>query len=406
MNFINIEEPKKNIKRKFVLFAYGFRPFFLATGLYAVISMIPWFSFLFDENSIFKEALTVSEQPTIWHSHEMLFGFVTAAIAGFLLTAVPNWTGCKPQKGAPLVFLSLVWLLGRIGFWTMHQIPFLYHIDLLFFPMLAIIKAPPLIKAGKPQNMAFLVILLVLFICNAVVHYGLANSNYEVARTGMNIAIYIVIILIGIIGGRIIPGFTKNSLRRDNISENIRSYLLLDKAILLGVLMVGTSEIIFGLNKFIGILSLVVGILHFTRLSFWQGWKTFHEPLLWVLHIGYMWLPMGFLLKGLSAFNLVDYNIATHCFTAGLMGLMILGVMTRASLGHSGRELKVSRLTILSYICILLAVLFRTILPALNLVEYMTAIKLSALLWIAGYVVFLVVYAPILLLPRVDGRDG
>lgn len=405
MSFVNIEEPINNNK-KFVLFAYGFRPFFLATGLYAVISMIPWFSFLFQENSIFKNILTVSEQPTIWHSHEMLFGYVSTAIAGFLLTAVPNWTGCKPQRGAPLIFLSLVWLLGRAGFWTMHQLPYLYHIDLLLFPMVAIIKAPPLIRAGKLQNMAFLVIILVLFLCNCVVHYGLANDNYETARTGMNIAIYIVIILIGIIGGRIIPGFTKNTLRRDGIAENIRSYPLLDKAILLGVLIVGTSEIILGLNKFIGTLSLIVGIMHSVRLSFWQGWKTFHEPLLWVLHIGYVWLPMGFLLKGLSAFNIVDYNIATHCFTSGLMGLMILGVMTRASLGHTGRELKVSRLTILSYYSILLAVLFRTIIPALDLVEYMDAIKFSAIFWIAGYIIFLIVYSPILLLPRTDGRDG
>lgn len=368
--------------------------------------MIPWFSFLFDENSIFKQILTVSEQPTIWHSHEMLFGFVAAAIAGFLLTAVPNWTGCKPQRGAPLVFLFSIWLIGRVGFWTMHQIPYLYHIDLLFFPLVAIIKAPPLIKARRLPNMAFLVILAVLSFCNLAVHYGFSVGNYIVASKAMNAAIYIVIVLIAIIGGRVIPGFTKNALRRDGITENITSYPSLDKIIILGVLVVGTSELIFGLNKLIAAISLAVGVLHVVRLSFWQGWKTLHEPLLWVLHAGYIWLPIGFVLKGLSAFDLVDYNIATHCFTAGLMGMMILAIMTRASLGHTGRELKVSGITVMSYICILSAVVARTILPALGFIEYMTALKISGLLWMGGFVFYLIAYAPILLLPRTDGREG
>ncbi len=407
MNFVSIEEPLEKVNsRKIVLFSYGFRPFFLGAGLYAIISMIPWFSFLFQENSIFKTILTVSEQPTIWHSHEMLFGIVAAAIAGFLLTAVPNWTGCKPQRGAPLVLLFVFWLLGRIGFWTMNELPSLYHIDLLFLPLVIIIKAPPLIKAGKLRNMAFLLILMALFACNSVVHYGLFKNNYELARTGMNIAIYIIIVLIAIIGGRVIPGFTKNTLRRDGISENVRSFPLLDKIIILGVLVVGTSEIIFGLNKFIGLLALIVGTLHFIRLYFWQGWKTFYDPILWILHVGYIWLPIGFLLKGLSSFGLVDYNIATHCFTSGLMALMILAIMTRASLGHTGRELKVSKLTAISYLCVLSAAIFRTAIPALGLLDYMLSIKMAGILWISGFIFFTIIYAPILLFPRADGREG
>jgi len=405
--FINIEEPEnKTDIKKIALFSYGFRPFFLGASLYAMIATFPWFAYLFDEDSIFYLILKTSDFPMIWHSHEMLYGFVSASIAGFLLTAIPNWTGCKPIANTKLIIVFTIWLLGRISFWTMEFIPIFYHVDLLFFPVLSFMIGSVLIKAGKLKNLAFLVILMALFLCNLTIHYGISTSNYDISHIGIMVTLYLISIMIAIIGGRIIPNFSRMTLKKDQRKQNIRSVKLLDISSILTILLVAIFEIIQLDGLIVGILSLAIFSLHIIRLFLWQGWKVYYSPILWILHVGYLFLPIGFLLKGLGEFSVVDSIIYIHILTIGMIGVMIIGVMSRVALGHTGRKLSVSKITIASYICIILSVFFRAIIPIGDIVDYDLAQKISATLWLLSFTLFAIVYVPILIMPRVDGKKG
>ena len=406
-NLINIEEPEKAIiQRKFSLFSYGFRPFFLGASLYAIIATLPWFAYLFSEDSIFYLILKTSDFPTIWHSHEMLFGFVSAAIAGFLLTAIPNWTGCKPIANTQLIILFTIWLLGRISFWTMEFIPLFYHFDLLFFPALSFMIASVLIKAGKLRNLIFLVILFLLFLCNLTIHYGIYSENYEISHIGTIVTLYLISVMIAIIGGRIIPNFSRMVLKKDNRNQNIRSIKLLDISSIATIFLMALFEIIQFNGLITGYLAITISFLHLSRMFLWQGWKVYYSPILWILHIGYLFLPIGFLLKGLGELSIIDNIIYIHVLTVGMMGIMIIAVMSRVSLGHTGRKLHVSKTTILAYICIFLSVLFRSIIPIIDLIDYDLSQKISASLWLIGFTLFTVVYLPILIWSRVDGKNG
>lgn len=404
--FISIGSPGVPRRGGVVLFAHGFRPLFLAAGAYAVIAMLPWFAFLFGEESLLRSVLEVSADPRIWHGHEMLFGFVAAAIAGFLLTAIPNWTGCLPVSGTRLAGLCLIWLLGRIGFWTIDIFPWLHWVGVAFFPALVALKAPILIRAGKYRNMAFIPLLLLLFACDVISLWGMETADSAFAARGLLAAACIVTLMVAIIGGRVIPGFTRNALIHRNIPQNIRSFLWLDRLCVGGGVLFAITTV-FPLWPLVSAaVALTAGTAHCIRLFFWQGWKSLHDPLVWVLHAGYIWLPIGMILSGLSYFGLVDHFIALHALTAGMMGTMILAIMSRASLGHTGRKLEVSSVMAVAYLCVVGAATMRTLLPLSGILDTATCLQWSALLWMAGFALFVAVYAPILLRPRADGRAG
>lgn len=404
--FVSIGSPSAPLKGNGVLFAHGFRPFFFAAGAYAVIAMLPWFAFLFGDESILRSVLDVATDPRIWHGHEMLFGFAEAAIAGFLLTAIPNWTGCPPVSGARLAGLFSIWLLGRIGFWTMDLLPWLHWVGVAFFPALIALKAPTLIRAGKLRNMAFIPLLLLLFACDMVSLSGLETGDSAFAAQGLLAAACIITLMVAIIGGRVIPGFTRNALIHQNIPQNIRSFLWLDRLCIGGGVLFAITTVFPFSEPLSAVVALAAGTAHFIRLFFWQGWKSLRDPLVWVLHAGYIWLPIGMILSGLSYFGLVDHFIALHALTAGMMGTMILAIMSRASLGHTGRKLEVSPVMAIAYLCIVGAAVLRTLIPLSGVLDTATCLQWSALLWMAGFSLFVVVYAPILLRPRVDGRPG
>ncbi|MCC7259487.1 MAG: NnrS family protein [Alphaproteobacteria bacterium] len=404
--FVSIGSPAAPAGRRVVLFAHGFRPFFLAAGAYAVIAMLPWFAFLFSEGGVLRSVLDVATDPRIWHGHEMVFGFVAAAIAGFLLTAIPNWTGCPPVSGVRLAGLFAIWLLGRIGFWTMDAIPWLHWVGAAFFPALVALKAPVLIRAGKYRNMAFIPLLLLLFACDMISLRGLETGDSAFAAQGLLAAACIITLMVAIIGGRVIPGFTRNALIHRNIPQNIRSFLWLDRLCIGGGVLFAITTVFPFWEPLSAAVALSAGVAHFIRLSFWQGWKSLRDPLVWVLHAGYIWLPVGMTLSGLSHLGLVDHFIALHALTSGMMGIMILAIMSRASLGHTGRKLEASPVMAGGYLCVLTAVVLRTLIPLTGIVDTATCLKWSALLWMAGFSLFVVVYAPILLRPRADGRPG
>jgi len=396
---IQIDQPGVNLARGPVFLAAGFRPFFLLAGLQAALMLPLWLAQLFGGLS-----LSLGYAPVLWHGHEMLFGFGTAAVGGFLLTAVPNWTGAAGVKGAPLGLLVAIWLAARIAMALGGLLPPWVALipSLAFLPLLGAFLALPLIKAGKVRNIMFLGLLLVLTIADALVQVEM-NGWAQTGQAGLYLGLFLLLMMIGVVGGRIIPGFTQSGMRMAGVTVTPVQRPRLDKAALLSLAACGLSWVFLPGSPLAGALSLLAAVLHLVRLSGWKGWVTGPVPLLWVLHIGYLWLCVGLLLLGISAFGGLLTSTALHALTLGTIGTMVVGVMSRAALGHSGRPLVPAKTTVAAYVLIQLAALARVFGVMLDADK---GLWLSGLLWTAAFAAFVWVYAPVCLLPRSDGKAG
>jgi uncharacterized protein involved in response to NO len=386
----------------FALFNYGFRPFFLLAGLYAVIVIAVWSTVLMTGR---WPDSTVP--PYLWHAHEMLFGFVGAAIAGFLLTAVPSWTGERGFSGTPLMMLTLVWIAGRLAF-VFHALfsPIVIAmLDFAFFPVLALMLAPSLLR-GNSRNLVFLPILVVLATSNLLFHIALEHSDASFASYGLLLGINTILVIIAIIGGRIVPAFTLNAVRGKDDTFVIKALPALDRIAVVSMVLIVIFDLLWPPSMAAGWLALLSAPIHAIRLARWKPLHTLGEPIVWILHIGYAWIVIGLALKGLF---ILTGNLYTsgwlHAITAGAFATMILAVMTRAALGHTGRPLIAPPLIVVAYGLITLAAIIRVSGPAFPDV-YLFSIAISSLFWIAAFMLFLVVYAPILIRPRADGKPG
>ena len=382
--------------RGMALFALGFRPFFLAAGVYAVLLMGLWLA-------VFKGSMGIGTlPPPIWHGHEMLFGFAVAVIAGFLLTAAQNWTGIPMPSGRPLAALFLLWLAGRVGF-LLPGLPagLVALVDLSFLPLLALALALPIHKAKQLHNYPFPILLLALTAANALVHLQ-ALGWTSTARLGLYLATYVVVAIMVVMGGRVIASFTDNKLgtraRRWNLIE--RLVLPITLGALLAALIAPESLVTV-------LLTAAAAIVHATRLTGWYTRKYWAVPLLWILHLGYAWITLGFVLLALSAAGMGAAAVsALHAFTAGGIGVLTLGMMARVSLGHTGRLLEAAPVMTLAFVAINLAALIRVVLPLFFPATYAMGMAIAGLVWMAAFGVFVVVYAPKLLRPRADGKPG
>ncbi len=388
---------------RFVPFSYGFRPFFLLAGIYAVFGVLSW---LWVYRSGLMPLGSVPSQ--FWHGHEMLYGFVAAAIAGFMLTAVPSWTGSRGYAGKPLQLLVFLWLAGRLAFLFAGSLPFwlLAAIELAFVPALMLILAPSLLRTWS-RNTPLLLVLLLFWAGDAMFMLGLANSETVMSARGLRVGINLVLVLLTVIGGRIVPAFTGNALRGHAVPVQMRSSALLDRFTIVAMLAYAIADIIAPLHSNTGWIALIAALAQCVRLSGWQGMRTLSQPIVWVLHVAYLWLPVGLALKAL--YLLGGFAWAAHwqhALGAGAAGTMILAVMTRASLGHTGRPLVVNRLTIAAYVLLVLAVTTRVFGAAVLSLPYQTVVLLAGGLWAAAFSLFVVVYTPVLLLPRCDGKPG
>jgi uncharacterized protein involved in response to NO len=390
---------------RLVPFACGLRPFFLLAGIDAVANIAAWLIGFFRPEVWPATAIL----PMYWHAHEMLFGFIAAAIAGFLLTAVPNWTGLRPYAGKSLIALASIWLAGRIALIPVLGVPepLAATIDLLFFPALAVTLAPPLIRAHKVRNMMFLVLLSALFAANLTFHLGVHGLVPAGEHIGIGVAADIVCILIVILGGRIVPAFTKSGLARTNMPADIRPRTVVEYAAVGSIVAVLIADLTVPLSPVNGAVALAAGIVQAVRLSQWQGHRTLRDPLIWVLHLGYAWLAIGLMLKGIWFLFAATFAAKwVHALTIGAFATMILAVMTRASLGHTGRALVAPRPMAAAYLLVSLAAVVRVFGPAILPEQYFSIVGVAGALWIAAFALFLLVYAPILLQPRIDGRPG
>lgn len=382
--------------RGMALFALGFRPFFLAAGIYAVLLMGLWLVVL--QGSLSLGALS----PPVWHGHEMLFGFAVAVIAGFLLTAAQNWTGIPMPSGRPLAALFLLWLAGRLGF-LIPGLPagLVALVDLSFLPLLALALALPIHKAKQLHNYPFPVLLLTLTVANALVHLQ-ALGWTSTARLGLYLATYVVVAIMVIMGGRVIASFTDNKL-----GTRARRWPLIERlvpAVTLGALL---AALIAPASLVTALLAAVAATVHGIRLAGWYTRKYWAVPLLWILHLGYAWITLGFVLLALSAAGMSAAAVsALHAFTAGGIGVLTLGMMARVSLGHTGNPLEPAPVMTLAFVAINLAALVRVVLPLFFPAAYAPIMTAAGVVWVAAFGVFVVVYAPKLLRPRADGKPG
>jgi uncharacterized protein involved in response to NO len=383
----------------------GFRPFFLLAGLDAVFNMAVWLLVYRHPDAWPPDGIA----PVYWHAHEMMFGFIAAAIGGFLLTAVPGWTNRPPYAGLPLAALVAVWLAGRVAMLATGDLSpvIVAVIDLAFFPALVLALAPPLLRAGKWRNLPFVPLLTFLFLADLLFHLGNLEIVANGQMIGLGLALDIVAILIVVIGGRIIPLFTKNGLQRLGVSIVIPPRAWLDYAAIASIVAVLLGDILFPQSPVNGAIALAAGAIQAARLAQWHGHRTMRDPLIWVLHAGYGWLVLALLLKGIWLVAGVAFAEKwIHAFTAGAFATMILAVMTRASLGHTGRALKAPRLMAIAYLLVIVAALVRVFGGTLFPESYDGIILAAGLIWIGAFGLFVLVYAPMLLLPRVDGKAG
>ncbi|VTZ49831.1 NnrS family protein [Methylocella tundrae] len=381
------------------LLTQGFRPFFLAAGLWSAVALALWIVML-----VTGSAPPSRFDPLNWHIHEMLFGFVMAAIAGFLLTAIPNWTRRLPVSGAPLALLAALWLLGRIACLVSSLVPAWVAItaDLSFPALLVGVAAREIVAGHNWRNLPMVAPVTVLGVANLLMHLEAAGVAVPTGL-GWRLGLAAVIVLVSVVAGRIVPSFTRNWLAKRPGANLPAVSKSIDRASL-GVLHAG----LFGWALFptfgaIGLVLLLGAALNFWRLLRWRGGATSGEPLLFILHIGYAWLVLGAALLGLSMLDAdLPQSAAIHALTAGAIGTMILAVMTRATRGHTGRDLAADSATRLIYILVSLAAITR-VAAAFHAGWTMPLLIISACFWIAAFGGFVLSYGPMLIGAR-DAR--
>ncbi len=398
----NRREADKDSRKKPVcpaILAYGFRPFFLLAGIHAALAIPAWII------SLYGHYLPASPLPAYsWHAHEMIFGFVAAAMAGFILTAVPSWTGRRGFAGAPLVGLTLLWLAGRVvmTFPSGMSALVIAVIDLSFLPALAFTILPSLMRSGNRRNFAFIGVLTALFAANLHFHF---NGAVDIGP--LRFAINVVLVLVVIVGGRLLPPFTSSGLKQHGADIRIPRHPLLDRTALIAVIAVLIVDLIAPGATLAAVVSAIAALLLSLQLARWQGQRTLHEPLLWVLHVGYAWLPVALTLKAAWLFAVpIPGTSWLHALTTGAFSTMILAVMSRAALGHTGRALIAPRSMVVAYILLTGAAFTRVFGPILYADAWSLWMAVAALLWSLSFTLFVIVYAPILCSPRADGRAG
>jgi uncharacterized protein involved in response to NO len=373
------------------LFSFGFRPFFLLGSIYSGLAILVWLPVFMGELS-----LTTALLPRDWHVHEMLYGFLPAVITGFLFTAIPNWTGRLPLRGRPLMFLVAVWLAGRVCVTFSAQTGWLAAmvVDCSFLLLIAAAAAREIIAGKKWNNLSVVGLILALLAGNLTFHL---EAHFKgVAEISIRVGIAVVVLLISLIGGRIIPSFTRNWLVRENPGRLPVPFARFD---MLTVAVGAISLVLWIVSPdatVTGYALAFAGVMHLIRLGRWAGYRTGRERLLLILHIGYLFVPIGFLLNACSAFGVVPAAAGVHAWMAGAAGVMTVAVMSRATLGHTGQPLTASIATQAIYASIIVAVVAR-ICAILEPAHSAPLLNVAAFAWAGAFLGFALCYGPALI---------
>lgn len=382
-----------------ILFSYGFRPFFLFGAAWAACAMVLWISML-------SGVLTLPTRldPVSWHAHEFLFGYLGAVIAGFLLTAVPNWTGRLPVVGWKLAVLFCVWAAGRILILLSALLPLglAEAIDLLFPVLLGAVILREIIAGKNWRNLIVLALLTVFALANLLFHIEAAQGIIAAQGTGLRIGVAAALMMISVVGGRIIPSFTRNWLVKAGQADlPVPPMQLFDKLTLAATVPALILWVAYPISRVTGVALLVLGVLHFARLVRWKGYHAKSEPLLWVLHVGYLFVPLGALTEGFAILfpDRLAPGAAQHLWMAGAFGLMTLSVMARATLGHTKQALSATPQSLVMFLCLIGSILSRIAAGfwPQNASDFYV---ISAILWIGAFAGFVVIFGPFLALSK------
>lgn len=392
---LNIEEPPRVPKRRLALFELGFRPFYLLASGFAALS-IPLWALQFS-GFLGRPYLA----GPLWHAHEMLFGFTLAVIVGFLFTAGRNWTNQPTPTGWTLGALAALWVAARVLVLTPYA-DAAAVVNIAFPLAAAVLLAIPFAKAKNRRNYFFVALLGLLTVAAAAIHLSQLGFDGIPAWLGMQVALDVVLFILSVMGGRVIPMFTNNGVPGANATR--RPWL--DK-VALGAVLALLGADAFGLKGVpLAIVAFVASAAHAGRWALWQPWKTLSVPIVWVLHLAYMWVPVHLALRGFGELGWVAPSLATHALTVGAVGGLVIGMMTRTARGHTARPLRADRFDVACYALVLLAAVVRVAVPLFTPEQTVHSVMASAALWSAGFALYAIRYWPVLSRPRLDGRPG
>ncbi len=384
---------------KFALFALGFRPFFFAAGISALVLMGLWLA-------LWQGVVPAGGYFTLveWHAHEMLFGYTGAVIAGFLLTAVKNWTGMAVPVGRLLVFISSVWLLGRLLVVTPGMPGLVVAlVDLVFIPLVGWSLWRPLWYGQNKVNRMFLLIFAGMTLANLLVHLDVAGVYQGLWPRGVYLMADMVLLVLLLVAGRVVPFFTEKAV--PGARSMVRPWV--EKATFITMILAAAAELVQPHGPVGGVLLLLAALVQALRLWGWYDGGIWRWPILWVLHLGYAWLVLGLALRGLAGFDLLPYAVALHAITVGGIGVLTLGMMSRVALGHTGRNINdTGPLMPVAFVLLNIGALVRVFGPLFMVEKFNLWINIAGGLWILAFLAFVLVYTPILIKPRIDGRPG
>ena len=381
--------------RGYALFALGFRPFYLVASLFASLSVVLWIG------GYAGVLPHVYGGDPVRHAHEMIYGFAVAVIVGFLFTAGRNWSGRPTPHGPLLAAFVALWLAGRLlAFtpWTMAAA----LVSAAFPVAAAAALAVPFVQAGLRRNYFFLGLLVAIGAADLVVQLALSGAVAWPARVGLHAGLDIVLLIMVAIAGRVIPMFTNNAIRGADATR----WASIEKLALGSLVLLMAADLLQLPPEVLALVAAFAAIAHAARLSLWHPWRTVRHPLVWILHLGYAWIVVHLALRVPGALGWMPATLATHALTAGAIGCMTLGMMTRTARGHTGLPLVAGRGEIACYVLVGIAALVRVFCPLLAPSHYVAAVIVSGLCWAAAFGTYAFLYAPVLVRARLDGRPG
>lgn len=378
------------------LLRLGFRPFYLGTALLACLSVPVWVALFLG-----RIDLRLDMSPLLWHGHEMLFGFAASVIAGFLLTAVRAWTGLATPRGPVLGVLALLWLAARITAVT-GPYPLFAVLDVLLLPTVAVLLLRVLVKARNKRNMPLISLLLLMTAANLAFHLSVMQVITMPPLGALYAELALILMVITVMTGRVVPVFTKNVTPGlvINVARPFEWSVLAITAIALAAWVFEAPSMLTAAA------CALAAVAHIVRLRMWHPQVTLTRPILWILHLACIWLPIGFLLLALSQIGWVGQSIAVHAFAVGVIGGLIIGMVTRTARGHTGRPLKASPAEVAAYAMVLGAAVVRVLVAWAAPDWYAQVLIVAATLWAIAFALYLALYGPWLMQTRLDGKDG
>jgi len=386
---------------KWPLLALGFRPFYLFAALFAILAVPAWLL-----SYAGGMPLGSYQQGMAWHSHEMIFGFAPAIIAGFLLTAVRNWTGRPTPIGAPLAGLAVLWLTARVLMLT-GPASAAALIDVLFLPALGIAVAIPILRSKNRRNFKILAVLAAFTLANIGYHLGsLDLLPVGFARLSVTVALDVVAILIAIVGGRVIPAFIGNAVQGAS-PRHVSSVEVVSVGALVVILVAAVLRPWIAIPNIAWLVVFVVAAVgQGIRLLLWQPFRARGNPLLWMLPVAYAWLPISLALRALELQSIIPSGAAIHALTIGAIASLMMAMMMRSALGHSGRPLAAGPAEVGAFVLLQLSAIVRVLAALIVPGAYREAMIVAGALWMLAFAVFLLRYWPMLTRPRIDGKPG